>query len=206
MSLVVTSVEALDKKKVRVRFDNGTDIILYKGELHKLSLKEGSILSETQFQLVLKDVIGKRVKKRAMYLLEQQDRTEKQLYDKLKQNAYPEECILEAIAYVKSYHYIDDLRYARTYIRFHQEKKSRQRLKSDLMVKGVSRDLIEQALEEEFEANEAQMVLQLLQKRHYDASTTDEKEKRKTYQFLLRRGFRSKDIINAMNMDISVID
>ena len=163
MSLVVTSVEALDKKKVRVRFDNGTDIILYKGELHKLSLKEGSILSETQFQLVLKDVIGKRVKKRAMHLLEQQDRTEKQLYDKLKQNAYPEECILEAIAYVKSYHYIDDLRYARTYIRFHQEKKSRQRLKSDLMVKGVSRDLIEQALEEEFEANEAQMVLQLLQ-------------------------------------------
>ena len=36
---------------------------------------------------------------------------------------------------MKSYHYIDDFRYASTYIRYHQEMKSRQKLKMELMAK-----------------------------------------------------------------------
>ena len=206
MAITVTEVNALDKRKVRLHLDNGQSLILYKGELRKLSLKEGSSLSEEQYELLLKEIIGKRATKRAMHLLEKQDRTEHQLYDKLRQSGYPEECISQAIAYVKSYHYIDDLRYSQTYIRYHQEKKSRQRLKSDLMAKGVRKELIDQALEEEFASDERQMIHTLLEKRRYDSATSDEKEKRKTYQFLLRRGFRSSDILATMHMDGSMTD
>ena len=150
MSLQVMSVVPLEKGKARIRFDDGTEVVLYKGEIRKLGIEEGCVVTEAVYDKILNEILGKRAIKRAMHLLEKQDRTERQLYDKLKQNGYPESCIESAIAYVKSYHYIDDFRYASTYIRYHQEKKSRQKLKMELMAKGIGRDLVDAALEEEY--------------------------------------------------------
>lgn len=198
MELEVCEVVSLEKGRAKISFDNGMQIILYRGEMRRLSLKEGSYISQEQYQYILKDIIGKRAKKRALYLLEKQDRTERQLYDKLKQSEYPEECIEAAIQYVKDYHYIDDERYAKTYIRYHQEKKSLQRLKMDLLSKGVDKTTIEYALDEEFEADERVMIARLLEKKRYNASHADVAIRRKTYQFLLRRGFKSSDIITVM--------
>ena len=63
----------------------------------------------------MKEVLGKRVKKRALALLEKMDRTEQGLYRKLAESEYPEELILDAIEYVKKYHYIDDMRFSKSY-------------------------------------------------------------------------------------------
>ena len=51
-------------------------------------------------------------KKKAMSLLKYMDRTEWQLRDKLSLKGFSEEAIEEAIEYVKSFHYLDDYRYA----------------------------------------------------------------------------------------------
>lgn len=196
--LQIQTVRPLEKGRASVKFDNGMEVILYKGEMRKLSLREGCFLTEEAYRRIIDEIIGTRAKKRAMYLLEKMDRTERQLSEKLKQNGYPEECILAAIDYVKKYHYIDDLRYAKTFIRFHQEKKSRQRLKTDLMQKGVEKSIIEQALDEEYDTDERIKIRELLCKRHYNYDSNDSKEMQKTYQFLMRRGFRSSDILNVM--------
>ena len=103
-----------------------------------------------------------------------------------------------AVEYVKQYHYIDDLRYAKQYIRYHQQKKSSQRLKMDLMKKGVGREQIEQALAEEFVSDERAQIAELLEKRHYDAAQADRRERQRMYQFLMRRGFKSSDILAVM--------
>lgn len=187
-----------DKGKSAILFEDGTEVVLYKGEVRKLGLKEGMVVSEELYHQIMVEILGMRAKKRAMHLLERQDRTEKQLYDKLKQNGYPESCIEEAVSYVKSYHYIDDLRYARNYIRYHQEKKSLQRLKMDLMRKGVSKEVIEAAIEEEYLFDEKCKIREILEKKHYSNETMDENAKRKIYQFLLRRGFKSSDVLSVM--------
>lgn len=201
--LQIQAVRAMEKGRAAVKFDNGIEVILYKGEIRKLSLQEGEYITGDDYRNIIDEIIGPRVKKRAMFLLEKMERTEHQLCEKLRQNGYPTECIEQAVVYVKSYHYIDDLRYAKTYIRFRQEKKSRQRLKMDLMVKGVSKDTIEQALEEEFDSDEYKKIRQLLKKRHYDYEVQDPKEKQRTYQFLMRRGFKSSDILSVMRQDSS---
>lgn len=198
MELQIKEITSLERGKAQITFDNGMKIILYRGEMRRLSIKEGAVVTEATYQIIMNEILGKRAIKRAMHLLERQERTEKQLYDKLKQNGYPDECIENAIEYVRSYHYIDDLRYAKTYIRYHQDKKSRRKLQMDLMNKGVPRNLIEQALEEEFESDEVCKICELLQKRRYQNETADEGEKRRTYQFLARRGFQSSDIMKAM--------
>ncbi len=198
MELEIEEIVYLEKGRARICFNNGTQLVLYRGEIRQLSLKQGARISEAQYQYILTDIIGKRVKKRALYLLQKQDRTEKQLYDKLKQSEYPEECIENAIQYVKDYHYIDDERFAKTYIRYHQAKKSEQRLKMDLLSKGVAKTTIEYALDEEFEADERQMISQLLDKKGFDGRNTDISSRRRIYQFLLRRGFKSSDILAVM--------
>ena len=189
MSLQVMSVVPLEKGKARIRFDDGTEVVLYKGEIRKLGIEEGCVVTEAVYDKILNEILGKRAIKRAMHLLEKQDRTERQLYDKLKQNGYPESCIESAIAYVKSYHYIDDFRYASTYIRYHQEKKSRQKLKMELMAK------------EEYVSDDQKKIAELLQKRHYSFEDADVSEQRKNYQFLLRRGFKSSDILHVMKQE-----
>lgn len=201
----VTAVMPREKGRMCIRFEDGVEVELYRGELYKLSkqelavlLKEGGYVPMQLYQKLLKEILGIRVKKRALFLLERMDRTEQQLYEKLRQSGYPEVCVEEAVAYVKQYHYIDDLKYARTYIRYHQQKKSRQRLCMDLIQKGVGRDYIEQAMEEEFVSDEREKIRALLEKRHYDCFCTDRKEQQRMYQFLMRRGYKSGDILAVM--------
>jgi len=201
MTYQVVSVVPQDKKKLKICLDNGDTFILYKGEAAKLSLFEKEILDEAKYQQIMTDILGKRATKRAMHLLEQQERTEKQLRDKLQQNGYPSQCIEQAIAYVKSYHYVDDYRYATVYIRYHQEKESRQKLAQKLMTRGISKEVIRQALEEEFVADECIQIKELLRKRQFDPDNADDTERRKTVQFLMRKGFKSRDIFRIINME-----
>ena len=105
-----------------------------------------------------------------------------------------------AIDYVKSFHYVDDYRYACTYIRYHQTEKSRLQLKMKLYECGVASDLIEQALEDEYSGEEEQLIDRLLEKKHYDAETMDQKEKQRIYQYLMRRGFRPETIRHRMGI------
>lgn len=198
MSYQIVSVVPKEKGRVQICLDNGDTFYVYKGEASKLSLFENNCITEEQYQQILTGVIGKRATKYAMHLLERQERTEKQLRDKLQQQGYPRVCIEQALDYVKSYHYIDDLRYASVYIRYHQEKESRQKLVTKLLMRGISRADIEQAMEEEYLADECSQIEELLKKKNYNPKEADEVACRKMVQFLLRRGFRTSDIYRVM--------
>lgn len=197
-SAQIICVEYLEKGKRKIHLDSGESFILYRVEVKGLGIQEGDMLSEEKHQHIMKEIIGKRVKKRTLYLLEKMDRTESQLREKLAHSEYPQECIDDAIAYVYKFHYLDDLRYARNYIRYSQEKYSRQQLKQKLMAKGVRREDIETALDEEYSGDEAEQIRKLLQKRHYAGESSQTAEFRKTYQYILRRGFKSNDILKEM--------
>lgn len=198
----VTEYETLGKGRIRVCFDNGTELVLYRAEANRVKLKEAGCVSEEDYELLLHE-LGKRATKRAMHLLEQMDRTEYQLREKLVRGRYPRECIDEAVAYVKRFHYLDDLRYACNYVRYSQGKLSRQHLLLKLTQKGIDRDTAEQAVEAEYEADEALQIRRLLAKRNYMSGVCDEKEFRRTCQYLMRRGFHSSDILREMKKEVS---
>ena len=197
--VVVVSVEQLSKGKQRLRLDNGEVWVLYSGELRSCSLAEGTELTQTQYEQSRGDIIGKRAKKRAMHLLEKMDRTEQQLRKKLLESEYPEDLAEEAIAYVKRFHYVDDARYADSYVRLKGAAKSRGKLLAELQNKGIDRELACRVLSEyEDERDEQQMILELMRKRNYDPQTASLQEQRRMYGYLMRRGFQSADICRAM--------
>ncbi|MCR5546163.1 MAG: recombination regulator RecX [Lachnospiraceae bacterium] len=195
--MTILSIKELPGKrahKSKVQLQGGVDLCLYNKEIRRLGLVEDGEISEAMYQEILATILIPRAKRRAMHLLEKQDRTKANLTRKLKESGYPDEAVDEAVAYVESYHYIDDDRYARNYVRYHQEGKSKRKIFEDLFKKGIAKDTINHAIEEEYFASEDDMILELIEKKHYDVETADIKEKAKMYRFLLGRGFRSNDI------------
>ncbi len=136
-------------------------------------------------------------RKKAMQLLERMDRTEQNLRRKLTEKEFTPDEVEDAIAYVKSFHYLDDVRYAQTYVRFHGASKSCTRLYQDLLQKGVDKETAREAIDEAYEGDEDAQIRVLLEKKHYDADM-DRKEKQRIYAFLLRRGFPASKILRAM--------
>ena len=194
----IVALKKQDKGRLRICFENGESCIVYYSEIRGLNLDEGIYISHGVYEKIFKEIVGKRAKKRALHLLEQMDRTEQQLRDKLSASEYPIKCIDDAIEYVKSFHYLDDERYAETFTRYKKEKMSRQQIKQKLMQKGVNREIISNAIDEEYDVDETIHIRSLLAKKHYSNQNTDEGEFRRVYNYLLRRGFRSSDILKEM--------
>lgn len=149
-----------------------------------------------------------RARKKAMRLLEHMDRTEKGLTDKLRQAEFSQEAVEDAIAYVKSYGYINDARYARTYISFRMESKSRQKILSELQMKGVDRQTALEAweeMEELMEPDERAVLRKTIEKKFKPGTELDEKEMRRLQGYLARRAFKYEDIAYALEeMNIRV--
>lgn len=196
----IRTIEAVGKGKVRVRLEGEQAFLLYKKEAAIYDLTEGGALSMEIWQEIKEEILIKRAKKRAMYLLQKKDYTEKQLYDKLKANEYPQDIIESALAYVKSFHYVDDERYAANYVRCNQDSKSILQMKMELQKKGIDREVLASVLEEEVQVSQEAVIMKYLQKKHYDPAVADEGERRRVYQFLLRKGFQSRDILRCMNV------
>lgn len=60
--------------------------------------------------------------------------------------------------------------------------------------------MIEQALDEVFDSDEQLKIRQFLEKKHYEPKECDRKEQQKIYQYLMRRGFKSSDILHVMKI------
>ncbi|MCR4829919.1 MAG: recombination regulator RecX [Pseudobutyrivibrio sp.] len=193
----VLSLVKLTKGRAKICLAGGTDFVLYKKEYESYGIEEGAELSEADYQQIMTDIIIPRCKKRALHLLEKQDRSEKNLRDKLREGGYSSDVIDIAIDYINEYGYLDDARMAASHIRFYQESRSKQRIKQDLMNKGISSDVIERVLEEEYTADESDLIESLLVKKHYDKENATYEERAKIYRFLAGRGF-SSDSINRV--------
>lgn len=198
----VTRIEECSKSRVKVYIDEEFAFVIYKGELRSHHIKEGEEIEEGSFRAIMEEVLPKRAKLRAMNLLKNREYTVRQLYDKLKAGGYPEEIIEEALLYVESFRYTDDLRYAVNFIRGHEASRSRRRIEQDLLGRGIDRVTLEQAWTEwELEGgsqNEEAMIWALLKKKGFDPQNAQREERQKMYGFLMRKGFSGEAVRRAV--------
>ena len=206
-SKIVTGIEEIDKRRSKIYVDREEMFVLYKGEILQFKIRENEELSVVNYQTIQQEILPKRAKKRCLNLLQVRPYTEQKLREKLKEGYYPEQIIDEAIAYVKSYHYIDDYDYACQYIFYHKETEPRRKIEEKLLRKGIPKEILQKAMDttyhnaEEQREAEYQQARKLLAKKHYDAEKRDWKEKQKIYAFLIRKGIDSQVIKKAMFLD-----
>ena len=201
--MIVTQITELSKSRCKVYIEQEFAFVLYKGELRLYHVAEGKEIAENDYKEIMNVVLPKRAKLRAMNLLQKKAYTEKQLQDKLKEGWYPQVIIDEAITYVKSFHYVDDLRYATDYITCYEGRKSLKKIEQELIQKGIAKGVLQEAIrnweENGGEQDEMVMIQALLEKKHY-SSECDMKEKRRVYAFLLRKGYSPERIQEAIRV------
>lgn len=198
--MTVSKIEPLSKSRYKVFIEGQFAFTLYKGELSRYHIAKDNRIDEEVYDILRKLVI-KRAKLRAMHLLSDMGRTESQLRTKLKQGGYPDEAVEEAIRYVKSFGYINDAEYVRSFIDSRKEKKSKKEIYAALKQKGVDSDIIEQVFEEMDygEEDSRQAIEALMRKRNYNPDSADLKEKQKLMGYLMRKGFRYEDVNSMLN-------
>lgn len=205
--MIVTQLADMGKGRYKIYIEERPVFVLYRGELNRLGIKEGEEIPEESLREIREEILPLRAKKRAMNLLQKREYTSAGLREKLREGEYPEACIEEALAYVESYGYVDDLRYARDFIAYNLERKSRMRIEQDLLRKGIRKDTVRAVFDELEEQgtrqDEAAMIKNLLEKKKYDAKTADRQEKQRMYAFLYRKGFHSEAINRALLLDIT---
>ncbi|MDO4438578.1 MAG: regulatory protein RecX [Eubacteriales bacterium] len=201
----ITQIKEYDKKRRKIILDDGGCVfLLYTGELRKLRLKEGDELGEEEYYAIEKDILIPRAKKRVLYYLKNGSKTRAEVIRKLKESFYPENAINEAVAFLEGYSFIDDKRYAESFVGSKKGKYSRRELEAKLYQKGVSKEEIKEALEEISDDEELEACIKLLRKRiKSEDALVDPAEKRKNYAYLMRKGY-SYDTVEKAFREIKV--
>lgn len=199
---IVQGIEERGKGKYWIIFDDGLKFVLYKGEVRRFGFAVGEAVSADIIDYILSELLLKRGKDRALYLLQSMSRTKKQIQDKLLADEYPPELIEQILEFLERYHYLDDESYVRNYIESRMKTKSLRQIKAELIQKGVdSRDIeagMEEFESEQLEEEEMQLMLRLLKKKHKDIPNATREEKQKLYAFLARKGFSGEKIQTAI--------
>ncbi len=202
--MIVTRTETVTSAKYRVEVDGEFAFVLYKKELDRFGIRENEELSEETYHRIKKEVVLKRAKLRAMHLLGDMDRTRAGLREKLRQNMYPEDVIDEVIAYVDSFGYLNDDRYAENFVLSHKAQKSRKELFALLNAKGISPEQAGRAMETCYgEDEEKETICRILQRKKIDTQESSEQEMQKIYGYLARKGFRYETIRQVIQNNIN---
>ena len=147
------------------------------------------------------DDMIKQAKQKALSLLNYMDRTESQLRQKLKEKSFDEQAIDEAVEYIKSFGYINDVSYAERYILNRQTSKSKREIYAALCQKGICREDIERAMDSCYETeDEFAAICRLCEKKHFVAEEATDVEKKRMYHYLLRKGFHVEDVRKVLNV------
>lgn len=194
--MIISRLEEIGKKQVRLFFDEEKYCLLYHNEIRRLGLREQEEVDQKVFA-ELNALLLHRAKLKAMSLLKYQDRTKKELKERLARLEFPEFIIEDAVSYVESFGYINDEAYIRRYMEYKAPSKSRLQIQRELQQKGVSIQLLE-SVWEEYEYQEEDILEEQLQKRIRQKGPVTDGNFQKNYGYFTRKGFSSNLILNLL--------
>lgn len=145
----------------------------------------------------------KQGKKRALYLLGRKEYSRKELIERLEKDGYEKEVIEEILIYMDSFHYLDDVRVAGSYIRIRKSQKSKRELEYRLKQRGISEEDIVPAMEENYETQEGYSQEELAIQKYLQKYCLQElkfEEKQKIAGKLYRKGFSKEEIRKQLQM------
>jgi Uncharacterized protein conserved in bacteria len=154
----------------------------------------------------LKEIIDKdnciKCKSYALRIIERTHKTEKQIFDKLVQKEYDEKAINKTIDFLKEYKFIDDEKYAETYIKDKLKSQGKNKIKYALINKGISETLIKKNLSCLDKDIEESTALKLAEKK-YKLLIKNESDVRKIYKklgdYLVRNGYNLDIVQSTLN-------
>lgn len=135
---------------------------------------------------------------RAMKILLYKQRSEQELRQKLQEEGFEADAIDLAVEYCASFGYVNDRKYAENYLLSYRNRKSARVIRSELEQRGVASAVIDEAFEEH-PYEEREIADELVRKKAGVPHRLDDRELRRTYGYLARKGFSSSVIWGAIH-------
>ena len=175
-------------------------------------IKSGSEVSPEQLEELLAESARRKMMNKALDLLSMRDYSRRELSDKLVTKAWEKkeqkdmdlgslkQQASDICDRIEELGLLNEERFARSYVDELLRRKhlSKSGLKTALIQKGVQRDIIETVLEE-VEVDPVEQVRELLATKFKNRDLSDEKQKTRTVNALLRLGYRYGEINAAMD-------
>ncbi|MFR1381075.1 MAG: recombination regulator RecX, partial [Clostridium neonatale] len=190
----ITKIEIQKNNKDRVNiYLDGEYALAINAELvYKENLKVKDDVDISKLQEIAEKESYIRCKESAIKIIERSYKTEKEIRDQLKQKGYEEKQINNSIDFLKEYNFINDNTYAKAFIKDKLSSKGSQKIKYDLMKKGIAKDIIEENLIKVDKNEEKEVALNVGRKKYESIRRKESdnyKLSGKLYRFLISRGY-----------------
>ena len=174
-------------------------------------IKSGSEVTPEQLEELLTESARRKMMNKALDLLSLRDYSRRELSDKLVTKAWEKkeqkdmdlgslkQQASDICDRLEELGLLNEERFARSYVDelIRRKHLSKSGLKTALIQKGVQRDIIETVLEE-VDVDPVEQIRELLETKFKNRDLTDEKQKTRTVNALLRLGYRYNEIHAAM--------
>lgn len=203
---VITKIEVQkrNKDRVNVYIDNEYAFSISMELVYKESLKPKMEIDIER----LRDIADKegylKCKNAALKIIERSYKTEKEVRDKLREKEYTDSQIEKSIEFLKEYNFINDDSYAKAYINDKLSSRGRQKIKYDLIKKGIDIQIIDEKLSLIDSDDERNTAVALAEKKYrtIKKSETDSyKLSGKLYRFLISKGY-NYDIVKEVVKEV----
>ena len=199
--MYITKIEQGKGKRYKVYSEDGFLFSLYRQELRRYHIEENTILPEEIITEILEQIVLKRAKERALYLLERRPYTCFMMKNKLKDSDYPAGIVEQVIFFLQKYHYLDDEAYIKMYVDSYSKSKSKRQIQNDLQRKGITKELVCNFMTKEDYSEEACFIKQF---NHYikGKDISDWTVRQKVFRYFYNKGF-SYSLIDEYMRSIS---
>lgn len=187
----ITKIEPSKKKGFKRIYIDGEFFLSVADEtVARRLLYENKEIGEDEIPELSKSVLVRRARERLLYALDRRLHSEKELREKLKRD-YPPDIIDAAINELDSLGLIDDEAFARAFCEHRKEalKKGPYAIRQELILKGVSRDIIDVVLDECFCDEDEEYSSALSVARKYQKDLDTPKGRQRLFAALTRKGF-----------------
>ena len=206
--MLVTAItqQKKDQTRYNIFIDGEYAFALPMQDILYFKLKEGREVPEETIEYIQNSLIYIKAQDTALHYIGYKMRTIKEIRMKLEEKEFSEDIIERVVEFLEKYGYADDGEYCRKYIRekLRMKPKSGYALKIELRQRGISSRIIDEVMAETEMDEGGDAFRWLERKSRGNWPPADDKQKKKLYDFLLRKGY-SYDIIGEAFREMNEI-
>ena len=185
-------IQKRNKERVNIYIDDEYAFSTFIDIVYKEGLSKEQEVNKEKYDDIIKKENKQKCKNTALRIIERAYKTEKEMRKRLSEKGYEKEEIDEAVNFLKEYKFIDDDSYVKLYIKEKIKSYGSQKIKYSLINKGISKEVIEEELNN-IESEEMKQTALCLAEKKYKNLSKSEKDRFKLYnkicRYLISRGY-----------------
>ena len=203
---MITKIELgkRNKERVNIYIDDEYAFSISAELVYKENLKVKDKINVERLKKIADEDNYIKCKNSALRVIERTYKSEKELRDKLALKGYEEHIIKRTINFLIEYNLLNDINYAKMYVKDRARNQGQKKIKYTLMQKGIDENIIEEELEK-LNKNEIREVVHEMALKKYKVLSKRESDEykvsQKLYRFLMGKGYDYdliKDVVKSV--------